>query len=344
MTLERYPPDYRRDELHLVYQLAQQGKSVAFAGLAGVGKSNLFRYLRDGLQSTRYLGSAANSLLFIPVDGNRWGGQPMDLWMLMGGGLLQATRAITEPVDPASIPFLSEEQQFFDWLKAQLRLVCADHGYQVAFLLDNFDGVLNTGPLAMIDGLSEIRASGDAGSVGRVSYVMFTQRLPHLLIARHCRDQQSSFAKLIRTHTYALGPYHETDARQMLEYLNQKAGARLKARQMVQLLALAGGHAGLISAIFDNWPTQDEPGPDAVSYFAQVPDVQAECRRVLQSLHPWEQQAAIALAQGTNPAPRWDVVQHLAVRGILTGTDPIEWFSPLLQRFLREHPAGERNP
>jgi hypothetical protein len=338
MASERYPPDYRQAELKLIYQLILQRKSVAMVGLAGVGKSNLVRYLRDGLQAPHYLGNAAGQILFAEVNAVRWDGKPVTLWQIMGGSLLRASEHITPPVDPGSISHLSEEQHFFDWLKAQLKLVCLKHGYQVVFILDNFDQVLSTGPLPMIDSLSEIRTSGDAGSVGSVSYVMFTQRLPHLLIGKHRQGEESSFCKLIRTHTYALGLYDDKDARQMVEYLNHGSVNPLSHEQIDIVLELAGGHAGLISAIFDNWPPHSEPQPEPVSYFAQQADVQGECRRVLQSLHSWEQETAVALAQGSTPAPRWDFVELLVTRGVLHDTHPIKWFSPLWQRFLQSQP------
>lgn len=342
MSLERYPPDYRQAELKLIYGLILERKSIAMVGLAGVGKSNLVRYLRDGLQAERYLGSAAGRIVFVEVNAVRWDGKPVTLWQLMGGSLLRATEHIAAPVDPNSILHLSEEQHYFDWLKAQLRLVCLKHGYQVVFILDNFDPVLSQGPLAMIDSLSDVRASGDAGSVGSVSYIMFTQRLPHLLISKYHQGQESSFCKLIRPHTYALRPYTEKDARQMAEYLNRKRPHPLHHRQIATVLALAGGHAGLISAIFDDWPLNGDLQPDPISYFAEQVDVQAECRRILQSLHSWEQETAVALAQGLTPAPRWDFVELLATRGVLIDTKPIKWFSPLWQRFLQSQPRPKK--
>ena len=57
-----------------------------------------------------------------------------------------------------------------------------------------------------------------------MSYLVFTKKLPHVLGRPQFGLQMSQFYRLFRDQLYGLGTYSDPDARQMLDYLNYKAG------------------------------------------------------------------------------------------------------------------------
>ena len=99
-------------------------------------------------------------------------------------------------------------------------------------------------------------------------------------------------------HTIPVAPYVEADGLLMLRRL---AARQIPPRELPdadarQLMALGGGHAGLLRALF--FATQFDPALAAGGRagadwgpLAQHPDVEAECRKIWDSLEPEEQAA-----------------------------------------------------
>lgn len=132
----------------------------------------------------------------------------------------------------------------------------------------------------------------------------------------------------------------------MLLHLNQTANASFSQRDLLPLLDLAGGHAGLLKVIFTFRRINRSftaSGPTLIEALVQEVDVQEECRRILRSLHPQEAQVAAQIARGALRPEDALTVDHLYRRGILTHVDPPQWFTPLLPAFLARQP-DEKEP
>ena len=65
--------------------------------------------------------------------------------------------------------------------------------------------------------------------------------------------------------------------------------------------------------------------------------IRNECQRILDGLHPEEQEVAIRLAQGRETPADAPVVHHLLVRGLIKPGGWNEWSIPLLAEFLRNY-------
>lgn len=120
----------------------------------------------------------------------------------------------------------------------------------------------------------------------------------------------------------------------MLKHLNELAGNPLPESQLQQIYQLAGGHPQLLRTVFNSWVEEGASGVK-VMHFANKPEIQQECHRILLSLHEPEQEAACLAARGQHTAEHQALLDHLARRGLLVKQNPITWFSPLMEQFLK---------
>lgn len=331
----RYQPTYREDEIQLVIRSALRGESLGFMGVAGVGKSNLVNFLRDIEHNAPQIGrNDVEQLLFPIVDATVWQGTASSLWQLMLDALNQAAKSLAPFPENSKIIPISEEERALSPLQVRLQWICQERKYKIMFVLDDFDAVFETGPLAMLERLNGMRSDGNRGLL---SYLIFTKRLPHVLGQSYDIENKSKFYDLFRHNIYALEPYSPDDARQMLMHLNAVAGKPLNNRDLVQIHALAGGHARLLRILLNIWIEEGAPATDPVAYFAAQPDVQQECRRILLNLHEQEQQVALLVARGLHTAEHQSIIDHLMRRGLLSHSNA--WFSPLFAQFLGTYEA-----
>ena len=326
----RYRPTYRADELRLIGSLVERGESLGFVGIAGIGKSNLVNSLRDAGRMAAYLGAAASRVHFASVDATTWQKTPSSLWTLMAASLEALTPQWPAPaVDGAAIPF-AEEERALQRLRNRLRVVCQEQQQQAVFVLDDFDGIFEAGPLAMLEQLNSLRSEGNRG---RLSYLVFSKRLPHVLGRQHNLETGCKFYDLFCQHIYALEPYTASDAQQMLTYLNDKANRPLVHKDLAVIGGLSGGHSGLLKILFNLWSQEGCPANGRDVYFAGKADVQHECERIFAGLHAAERKAAVRVAQGRAADPH--IVGHLVRRGLVSSSSPPTWFSPVMAHYLR---------
>lgn len=332
----RYQATYRQNEIELIIRLALRGESLAFVGLAGIGKSNIVNFLRELDEHAPHIGSSVARLHFPIVDATYWQKTPLSLWKIMLDALDRATQDLTPPPAPADkvIP-ISEEERVLNILRSRLRWVCQELEHQVMFVLDDFDAVFESGPLDMLEWLSGLRSEGNREAL---SYLIFTKRLPHVLGRSHNLEHESKFYDLFRHHIYALEPYTTADAYQMLKHLNEMAGQPLRERDLAEIRQLAGGHARLLKIVFDLWANGDVSGVNPVTYLVEQPDVQQECQRILRGLHEAEQAVVIRVAGDAATDGDQEIIDHLIRRGVLI-SDSKKLFSPLLDQFLSSYEA-----
>lgn len=330
----RYQATYRQAELRLIAENAKQGQSLCFVGVAGTGKSNITNFLHSDPYGykAQYLGEQSPHFLFPLVDGNTWDQTPLGLWRLMVAALSEVTRALDQPEADAKLIQFSEEQKVFSQLKTQVDWLCQKLDHWVIFVLDDFDQVIRVGPLAMLEQLNALRSGGNRG---KLSYLLFTKKLPHVLGRAHPLRGTSKFYDLFSHHIYALGLYNHEDARQMLVHLNELASKPLSLKELAQIEALAGGHARLLRLAFEVWRAERPDDENLATVLARHSDIRDECRRIFQGLHEDEQAVILRLAQGHQTEEDQPVLDHLVRRGLLGNGTEAEWFSPLFAAFLQ---------
>lgn len=328
--MARYGPAYRFDELSLILRSAMRGDSLGLMGVAGTGKSNIVRILRDDMDyKARILGEKAAGLLVAEVNTIKWDGTPENLWEIMEGSL---NRALAQSKLKNIRPLKTGDGSPLGALGLTMEWVCQQKEFNLLFVLDDFDKAIAHGPLAMLDHLSDFRTA----NVDRLSYLVMTKRLPHILGRDHDLAQHSKFYHLFRNRIYALGMYTPDDSRQMIRHLNEQHEAGIGGRETNFIQWLSGGHAGLIRSVFDAWIDKSPDHNDLVRSLADRGPIQEECRRIIHSLHEDEQDALRRLAAREMAALNQPVLEHLHVRGLLTSLAPVLWFSPLFQEYLEK--------
>ena len=334
-TESRYLPKYRQDEIRLACDCAFRGESLCFVGIAGVGKSNVINYLRDSRNSIMQYTTGTAEILFCIVDATVWQRTPSSLWQLMDNAFRDRTAALSPQFQEGTVVPILEEERILNRLSSRLRWACQEMGYQVMFVLDDFDFVFETGPRTLVEQLNTLRSDGNRG---KLSYLIFTRKLPHVL-ARSYTLENSKFFDLIRHTHFALEPYTPDDARQMLKHLNSTVVTPLGPGELPRIQELAGGHARLLRILFDLWASEGPPSmAHPEDFLAAKTDVQQECERIFMGLHKAEQEVALLVANNAHTSAHTHLVNHLERRGLLVHHNPngqIQWFNPLMERFLK---------
>lgn len=334
MATPRYTATYRQNEIGLICKAAQEGQSLCLVGIAGTGKSNITNFLHVDpyAYKAQYLGKETGSIHFPVIDGNTWDGTQEGLWKQLLAALTATVEHLDQPAPDAKITQIYEDQKVFSELRRWVNWLCQQHDQKIMLILDDFDQVLQRGPLAMLEQLNALRSDGNRG---KLSYLIFTKRLPHILGQSHPLQGTSKFYDLFSHHIYALGLYNPEDEHQMLQHLNEGAGKPLRGQALAAIKPLAGGHARLLKIIFELWranPPADDT--DQVSYFLEKSDVREECSRILKGLHPDEQALARRIVEGSDTADDADLIDHLVRRGMLLDNKTLVWFSPLFKAYL----------
>lgn len=334
-TEPRYLPQYRQDEIRLIFDCAFRGESLCFIGIPGIGKSNVINYLRRSQNYVRPDSDHDMTTLFCVVDATVWQRTPSNLWQLMDTALRKASANLAPQYQEGTVVSMVEEERSLNRLSDRLRWACQELGVRVMFVLDDFDIVFETGPRTILEQLNTLRSEGNRG---KLSYLMFTRRLPHVS-GRHYGLESSKFFDLIRYTHFALEPYTPEDAWQMLIHLNSTVVTPLESTELPHIQELAGGHARLLRILFDIWtnegPPSQQPITDSLTIHA---DVRQECERIFLGLHKAERDVAFLVANSAHTPAHTNVINHLERRGLLIRNHPeghMRWFSQLFERYLR---------
>jgi hypothetical protein len=188
----------------------------------------------------------------------------------------------------------------------------------------------------VIEQFNSLRSDGNRG---KLSYLLVTKKLPHVLGRNLELEMKSKFFDLIRHNHFALEPYSWHDARQMLRHLNSTVTSPVPPGELARMQELGGGHARLLRILFDLWIEEGPPPTNhAEEYLVNQPRVRRECERVLRGLHDQEGEAMVLVARGARTPEIAETIDHLKRRGILNGrqnSNEFDWFSPLMRVFLQ---------
>jgi hypothetical protein len=343
----RYTLGYRAVEARQVMSWIRAGQSGCLVGLRGAGKSNFLRFLlREDVQQ-HYLGQGYTDFAFILVDllplveRTEWA-----VCELMLNRLSARFRFLSiEPAIAKEIASLRRDVTHTKSLLTAYRAVercidvlCQKPAQRVVLLFDEFDAIFRALDPSLFRCLRAIR---DAHK-DQISFIVVTNDLA-------CQQDDIAevehFYRLVSRNVCGLGPYGETDARQMIAYLASRRSIELSERDTARLVELSGGHAGLIKAILGLLANlSPDSGPaDILVTLEREPTVEAECNKVWRSLSQIEQTALCALAGGAKVDS--NVFSRLQLKGLVrTSRSQPLLFSPLFADFCRRQapPVKER--
>jgi hypothetical protein len=353
------PVGFRAETLQQVVRLLRSGESCAIVGVGSSGKSNVARHLARADVRQEYFGPEAESTLVVYINCKPLARRaPHELFL---HALDQMARALTDHEgklrqhQPA-VEALWQAAEAQPEVLALRNLDQAVGGLaqagalHIVFVLDDCDDLFALAPPVLFADLRGLRDNYKQ----RLVYVTLTRREPVFL-----RENTTEFEELFELlsapgHTIPVAPYAEADGTLMLRRLAQRQvpPRSLTEAEALRLHQLAGGHAGLLRALF--FATQYNPtlavealSPENWAHLADHADVEGECGKILDSLEPEERADLALLARGE--VPSHDGARRLERRGLvrLHLNGRYEIFSPIFERCLGrivEPQAASRPP
>lgn len=335
---------YRQELVTPLFARIQARESCAVIGAASMGKSRLLQFILRPDVRAHHLGSVNATTLVVWIDCNRmasfssWG-----LHELLLTGLLEA--CIEHPTAVAQRDTLTQLRREAiverNKLLAQrnvelaLQIFCQELKLQVCFILDEFDEAYRT---LSARALASLRALRDRHKY-QVHYVLLLRHHP-----MHLRDPYDceGFYELFSRSLLGIQPYTTTDARLVVEQILTRRSRETKTlppATCAQLIALSGGHPGLLVALVDIWLTEEK----VVGEGATQIKVQEECRKLWEGLRREERETLHHIAQGVETDFRQR--ESLLLKGIIHEPQPgqIRFFSSLFADYAAQQaPAVEQ--
>jgi hypothetical protein len=233
-------------------------------------------------------------------------------------------------------------QRCFERATADL---CERLGLRLVILFDEFDELLEKLDHRFFLSLRGLRDDFKY----RVCYVVATRRAPASIredIAQACEP----FYELLTLHVYGLKPYSRDDALEMVERLARRHNTGVPEGVARRLIALTGGHPGLLVAVFEVARREGWPSPAAygVDRYVEDGDVQEECLKIWGSIDEDEQNRLRRIAY-RQPRPRADDdwIGHLKAKGLISedeNTRDISLFAPIFTHYVLGQGPVEEEP
>lgn len=344
------PLTFRSETIELIAASIRAGESCALVGVGSSGKSNVVRFLRDRADAREHhFGDAARRLLWLMIDCNAL--DAYDEPGLFAAMIDSLARAVVARSDLGAIVHTLDglyresaapdrRAHAFRNLHRALETVRAVGDFQFVFVLDDCDRLIQVAPPAL---LRRLRALRDDFKY-KLVYITATRRELHRL--RPHSPEFESFFEIVVARSFAIGPYSDADARNMLDRLASRLPAPraidpLEARRLIQA---TGGHGGLVkAAFFAARAGETALDPDLLDALTNDPGVMDECRKIWESLEEEEHEGLIAAAGGK--AIVGEARSALMAKGLVRertdGTHAI--FCPVFESYVGEKagaPAG----
>jgi DNA-binding winged helix-turn-helix (wHTH) protein len=223
----QFSPDYREAEVRAIMAAIYRLRSVAVVGPAGMGKSNLVRFIAAHPQVHQdHLRERAAQYAFVHVDCTAL--LENDELDLLGEIAAQLQRS---GLAPADAPFPTEQRAARHALQEQVLAVPPERN--LVLLLDNLDGVAQMLRRTSFNYLCSLR---NARPLRNVVYLFVTRRPLGPLY-----ELQELFDDPV-----VVGPLGDRDARAMLEREADRLGCTLMSAERDRLIACTGGHPGFL--------------------------------------------------------------------------------------------------
>jgi len=316
-----HPDDYRREEVTALVRAIHARENRLIIGLPGVGASNLLRFLvvRRSLVKTLARNVAGKPIIvtfaYAPCETL---GDPHDLPALFDdiAGQLQAQGLADAP----------DGSHGYERLRRLLGGMEGDQWARVVIVIDNADVMLADADetfYANLKGLTNINK--------RVCFFMGVEALMSERV-----DPQGLLFAGRRLH---VGCLNERDFTAAVGEEAERLGTTFDAEQRARLMALLGGHPGMLravsTAVVDASLSLLDPEETLLAALLRRDDVTRRCLRLWNGLGPAEQAALKRAAEGRKPDIRlstdWPALRQF---GLIEG-EPPRLRSSLLRAFIK---------
>lgn len=341
------PLSFRADEVGWVMDCLSAGESCALVGAASTGKSNLFRFLaREDVQA-HYLGDDAATYLFALVDSHSLAEGGPSTWniyelalhrILQQAEQLGVAEDVVQRADDLYQRLVVSPDALLGqrYLERVLTELCGRLGDRVVLLFDEFDEIWRNFDRQFFLNLRHLRDEFKY----RVMYVVGTRDHPARL--RDDLAAVEAFYELLSLNVRGVPPYNPADARVMVRRQAGRRQLELTDREVDRLVALTGGHSGLLRAAV--WAVAESAvrsGEDDLDAWLRYPGLWEESAKLWDSLGADELDLLAALAADAPLAELpTDTLRLLDLKGLLSPAseaDGVGWFSPLWRAFVDQH-------
>lgn len=270
-TKRVYPLDYRSEEVDFILRRWRSGTSICVVGVGSAGKSNLLHHLLETATREHFLKDDAQTIIPVVIDSNMLGPlaatgsanvRQMRCW--------SAYELMLHQVYLTLHPFRSFPQATVDRITDSYHALhdgrnpilgymalryfelvidtVVQSGMRLVFVFDEFDEMLRQIP---DDFFRALRAIRDAHK-RVVSFTAFTRAPLPALLQRFGFDPADlePFVELFTDNLLFLGPFSPRDAQRFAADLNARAGQPFSTEALAAIQDVAGGHAGLMRAVF----------------------------------------------------------------------------------------------
>lgn len=341
--LTDHPLTYRRELVARIMRSIVAGESCSIVGVANTGKSNLFRFLIRPDVRQKYLGESWGKYLFLYIDANsltelsEWG-----LYELLLRRIVEATEGLKVRGQWAKL-FNDLYQQAVwpekrplarGYLERGVKSLCQRLGFRLVFLFDEFDEIFRQVDTRFFLSLRALRDEHKY----RLSYVVATR--DELSRIRENIAECESFYELFSLNTYGLSSYDQADAVNMVQRLAARRGVAVTDDDANLLIKVSGGHPGILRAAF--WALSDrkvDKSGDSSRQLLDIPDIQAECARIWESISEDERMALAEVAAGCQLQQlEQGVAGLLRLKGLVmeSGTGQAVIFCRLFKDFVNQ--------
>ncbi len=372
--------DFRAADLEAVFGHIHAGRSVEIIGVGSVGKSNFIRRLLRRDVQNRYLYDFYREeaeCIFVALDANSllepvpsamdssvpsgWSG-----YELMASRLLQAVMAngLVDHITEANN--LSHRSNLyslyhrlwpddngrhvaiiaFRYLEDLINRIFAgvQHPIRLIFILDEFEKFLHELPPRFFQSLRSLRDQYK----DRVMYITTARQVTPLLVSADRHLIYEPFYELFSDSRHFLLAYRPSDTRQTFNRLAARQNYEAPPASLRdQLMAVTGGHAGLLRASFSAWVggllSKQMSDAEMISTLLNVQAILEECKTIWRSLSETELHILFDMVRAQRQGQRTDIRPHqpmarlLIHKGILLETQSMAFDNirpPVFAAFL----------
>lgn len=310
-----FPVTYRAAQVQVILEAVTHRRSIAVYGLAGMGKSNIFRFLASHPQvKTHYLQRAAKQFQFVAADCNLGDARTEEGLLRELDFQLERAGLVTEPALPHAISLRHA---------IRLRLEAVNPERVIVILLDPLDDAFahfENHFWTYLRGLRDLQSN--------VVYVLGARRPPPPL-----RELQE-----LLTEACWVTPLTRQDALASLARDAKRLGAQFSNHDQDLLYVLSGGHPGLLkncAELAGRGGVSLRQSPDTIVHEMLAHEtIQEVCRDVWADLETeWKTLQGLALE--LPPVPDDKAIEFLKRAGVIRKTRAgSELFSPLLRAYI----------
>ncbi len=319
-----FPPDYREAQIRQIMVAVYRLRSIGITGLAGMGKSNVVRFIVSHPQvRQRYLEERADNYAFVHVDcAGMAQGDEVEILAEIAAQLRH------EKIASGDVRLSHDRRDMRHALKALVLGVATD--LNLVLVLDYFDEAATRLDKTFFNYLFHLR---NARPQGNLAYVFATRRpMGHLHELQELLDDEC-----------VVGPLGHKDALDSIRRDEARLGCAFDTAQRDKLIACTGGHPGFLknAAELLNSERIDPSLPEeqVARQLLQSSKVENLCRELWNDLLPEEQAILVEIARGVSPpGPALGArVAYLEQSGVLVQKgEEQRIFCPLFESFVHD--------